>query len=291
MLNANPRFLGELILDIIAHFVFSASSFNLSDNLADVAGGEVYYVCQHALNLMKPLLSCNKVVIDDGDRSYLVCLTFTELCECLLRCERPTLPRNAISSEIGHVDRYIGLSIPLLPILHDICELNYSKFHNRHENSLPESIETAATNWQPEPPDDFVDCYSRSEVVNILLQAKVLRFTAMLIMHRIQYPYGTNNDKGLVLAQSILSDLELAHQLTGNPIKCADLGLLAASFELDQPEARAQAMSLIDNLLHYSQQVRGRIRDTLTNLWYAKEHSDSIYWYNLRNYWTLKRTG
>ena len=251
-----------------------------------VAGGEVFYVAQHVLSLLRPMIEIDGGITDADDKSFLICLMFTELVECLLRCKVPTVDPSKVIATDEEVDRYLGICTPLLPIFHDVCHISCSQLRYGMEKASVESLESRIHAWHPCLPDIFAKSVDDTEIVNILSQTKILRSTALLILHRLRHPYGHHNSKGLMLAWTILAEMDFANKVTGRPVKCADLGLLAAALEFEDTADREKAISLTDRLLHYSIHVRNSIKDRLTTFWLAKECSTDIYWCNVHHYWS-----
>ena len=251
-----------------------------------VAGGEVFYVAQHVLSLLRPTIEMRCGITDADDKSFLICLVFTELVECLLRCRVPTVHPSHVVLTNEEADRYLGICTPLLPMFHDICHVSRAQFRHGQSIASIEALESRVNSWQPKLPDAFVESVDNTETVNILAQTKILSSTALLILHRLRYPYGHHNDEGLMLARTILAEMDFANNITGRPVKCADLGLLAAALEFEETTDRERAIALTDRLLHYSVHVRNSIKDRLTSFWLAKECSTDIYWCNVHHYWS-----
>ena len=250
-----------------------------------VAGGEVFYVAQHVLSLLRPMIELKNGITDPDDKAFLICLIFTELVECLLRCKAPTVDPSTVIVTDEEVDRYLGICTPLLPIFHDVCLVSCSQLRYGKDDASIEALESQIDGWHPNLPDSFIESVDDTEIVNILSQTKILRSTALLILHRLRYAYGLHNDKGLMLAQTILAEMEFATNITGRPVKCADLGLLASALEFENTADRERAISLTDRLLHYATHVRHNIKDCLTSFWLAKECSTDIHWCNVHHYW------
>ena len=259
-----------------------------------VAGGEVYTLCRFTLSLVKPTYESTRN-FDSDEISFLVCLVFTEAVECLFSGDIPTL-RFKPEDTVDVVDRYLGLSSPLLPYLYDLCGLNHALRHTQ-ELGLPRImerlnlLEQAVLRWNPTPPADFLDRFRQAEVINMLAQAKILRLTILLIIHRLRHPFDTKTGEARIMSDAIMKELELAMRLTNQPLKCAHISSMTACLELEDEQEIEVAIESISHLMKYSRQFQSKIRTRLARLWEAKEYGASIYWFNLSDLWPTLSPG
>lgn len=184
---------------------------------------------------------------------YLYPITVTSILvdtvECLVKREMPVIqpPR----SDCYPVDRTFGLCSGLICILYELCVISYeakksaytglvlsdNPMHLRHGNCSNElaDIERRVRAWEPAPHTTFFSQFSRLEVSAMMLQARVYRQATLLIIHRLQYPLGVEDDTALRLAMKITVELEcfvewLPVEMKGLPI---GLPLLVSSLEID----------------------------------------------------------
>ena len=253
-----------------------------------VSGGETFTLARYALGLIKPYYEMN-VTLDSDERSYLICLLLAETIGCLYKGDVPTLRYQR--GQLGDaVDRYLGVSHSLLAPLYDLCETNHELSHHDGNDcfntmSSLDSVEALVRRWEPTYPVDFLELYEHDEVVNICTQAKCLRLAILLIVHRLRYPYGIQDESATVLATSILTELELAIQVTEHSVKCTDLCLMAACLEQVDDTSRSQAMEMVDRLLQFSRSFRRMIKRQLRVFWTARDRGDTIHWFHLNRYW------
>ena len=253
-----------------------------------VSGGETFTLARFALGLIRPYYEMD-IALDSDETSYLICLVLAETIGCLYRGEIPTL-RFRCNEMNDSVDRYLGVSYPLLTQLYDLCEINHKLCDSDGTDfaetmAALDSIDFLVQRWQPEYPVNFLERYDHEEVVNIQAQARSLRLAILLIAHRLRHPYGMEDEKAQFLAESVLAEIELAMQLTEHPVKCTDLCLMAASLEQVDEVSRLNAINLVDRLLHFSRNFREMIKGHLKIFWAARDSANGIYWFHLNRYW------
>ncbi|KAJ5835451.1 hypothetical protein N7447_001477 [Penicillium robsamsonii] len=134
--------------------------------------------------------------------------------ECLVHREIPIIRLDLQRRVI--VDRYLGLCATLLPHFYDICECSnalkienpatgsesYSAIHDRLDG-----IEESIRRWRPQTPTGLFDSYGQNAVLSMVTQANVYRLAGLLIIHRLRYPLGVEDEAGGKLANGIFSEL------------------------------------------------------------------------------------
>ena len=253
-----------------------------------VSGGETFTLARYTLGLIKPYYETN-CLFDDDETSYLICLVLAETIGCLYRGEVPTLKYQCNAMQHG-VDRFLGVSYPLLAPLYDLCDINHKFCHRKaadgHKTTEDLSaVEAAVQSWQPGFPIHFSEVYDQDEMVNIRAQAKGLRLAILLIAHRLKYPYGTQDDRAMLLAGLITAEVDQAMQITEHPVKCTDLCLMTASLECVDDATRLKALDMVDRLLNFSGRFRAMIKQRLKTFWAARDEGNKIYWFDLNHYW------
>ncbi|KAF5524877.1 hypothetical protein CGCA056_v002478 [Colletotrichum aenigma] len=174
--------------------------------------------------------------------------------ECLVKREIPVIqpPR----SDWYTVDRTFGLCSGLIYILYELCTLSHeakksacagsvlsdNPMHLRPRNFRNQlaDIERRVREWEPAPPTTFFSQFTRLEVSAMMLQARVYRLATLLIIHRLQYPLGVEDDTALRLALKITVELECFIQWVPVEMKRLPIGLplLVSSLEIDSLSER-----------------------------------------------------
>ncbi|OQE47002.1 hypothetical protein PENCOP_c001G02220 [Penicillium coprophilum] len=134
--------------------------------------------------------------------------------ECLVHREIPIIRLDPQRRVI--VDRYLGLCATLMPHFYDICECSYAlKIEAPATGSEPYSaihdrldgIEEEIRRWRPQTPTGLFESYGRNAVLSMVTQANVYRLAGLLIIHRLRYPLGVEDEAGGKLANGIFSEL------------------------------------------------------------------------------------
>ncbi|RHZ68406.1 hypothetical protein CDV55_100343 [Aspergillus turcosus] len=250
-----------------------------------VAEGRPYLISHYTLSLIKSQ-HVDLSTLDPSLIDLLMVLTSTETFECLLRSNIPTMRVDLEGKD--RVDRYLGLSSPILTYFYDICEISCSMRHAKAV--LPElrqrlnAIHAAVDQWQPSTPVDFLDRFTQAEVVAILAQSRVLRLAALLIIHRLYHPYGQRDLEAIMLSQAILHEFEMVLQLTQRSIPCTDLAYLVSCFEIFDKDSRIRAIERSERVITFSKQMRLRFQITVGSIWNARDCGCKFYWFELNDY-------
>ena len=135
--------------------------------------------------------------------------------ESLIRRELPVVRLPSTDRVI--VDRFLGVTSSLLPFLYDLCERSHCEKssaqsalyeHRKAYQTNPYSdIESIISSWQPIIPPAFHSEYAESEVKLMLAQARLYRLTALLVIHRLRFPLGMEDEIGHRYAEAIFKEL------------------------------------------------------------------------------------
>ncbi|KAF2966382.1 hypothetical protein GQX73_g7182 [Xylaria multiplex] len=194
---------------------------------------DILAICRRTLGLIEPIyLTSNP---DRPElRVFTTCMIVWELRACLFSCTTPTLRFRPPAEP--HADRHVGLSDTLLPLFYDICKLSYAIAQAETISAIVleelNAVEQSVRNWQPVVPEDMTTHFSTVEVAHMICQAQVMQAAALLVAHRLRYPFGTNDGPAQVLSMTILTQIEMIFNITKQPVRCIDLPLLVACIEL-----------------------------------------------------------
>ena len=156
-------------------------------------------ICDQTLSLVKPIYDTDSAEKGDhfGGLAFLTCIVLTEIGECLLLTKVPTL-RYRPPEDSCCVDRYVGLCATMLPYFYDLCELSCSMLQASKQDGgvtadlveALDALELDIRKWRPVVPDGFTARYTPNEAAHMICQAQILPTTALLIIHRLRYPFG-----------------------------------------------------------------------------------------------------
>lgn len=249
-----------------------------------VGKGAAFPISRHTLGLIKPMYESTWTILDSDSLAFLICLIETEVSGCLLRHKIPTLRFRV--PEYDFVDRYLGLSSPLLAHLYDVCEISEALSHvcGSHTPHLIEilaDIEHRVDSWHPSPPLDFLTNYTQFEIVHILAQAEIFRYTIQLIIYRLRCPFGSDMDKATSLSNAIMRSFDQVYIITKKNIRCMAFSYMVASFEVFDPDDRCAALKKVGETVGFSSSAKERTKQLLHSFWRVVDTHAGLYWYNL----------
>jgi hypothetical protein len=247
--------------------------------------GQARHVCSTALSYIEPWYRWSGTTFENDEYAVIITLIYSELILCVMNSELPTIRYGDHGKFVTTVDRYMGLAPTFLAFFYDISALSYA-LRLRQKNLLDESvlrrleeIERDVKMWKPMSTQTFPNHYTHVEVVQMLAQIKSMRQAALLVLHRLQHPYGTHDDKGMALADSILSECSLAMEWISTLPMGMDLAFLIGCCEA-QKEQQEQTLQSVERALKFSAEVQDRTRAMLKALWVAKSMS-VVHWFDI----------
>ncbi|KAH7125475.1 hypothetical protein B0J11DRAFT_307584 [Dendryphion nanum] len=137
----------------------------------------------------------------------LVAPVLIDTIDCLLRRDLPVVRLPEIDRCV--VDRFSGVCSSFFPLLYDLCERSHwakrtpIAFHGTDPYT---NIEAQIAAWNPPYTQSFAK-FTELETGSMLAQAHAFRQAALLVVHRLRYPLGTEDDVARHYAESILEEL------------------------------------------------------------------------------------
>lgn len=153
--------------------------------------------------------SVESIWMDPNLESDILCLVFMDTVECMFHRELPVM--RYWSQNASFVHRLFGLCGPLLSIMCDVCKL---AFESQSRSLSPRQLCPAmfdhlyavVASWQPQPPPNFEATFSSQEVTCLLTQASVFRAAVLLVLHRLEYPFGIEDQSAAALSAGIMAE-------------------------------------------------------------------------------------
>ncbi|KAJ5631833.1 uncharacterized protein N7484_011933 [Penicillium longicatenatum] len=206
--------------------------------------------------------------------------------ECLAHREIPII--RFPDTERIIIDRYAGICATLLPHLYDICECSHmwkksvlddsATYTGYHEQLA--AIEQRIQDWVPPTPPELYKNFGQHEVLAIVTQANVYRLAALLVIHRLRYPLGVEDETARALAESIFSAMELftvsaAEKATAFPMV---FPITMAMLEIEGP-----GEALLDKLSTFTVQATSasRLKGFVKQIRIARETGYEGVWFEL----------
>ncbi|KAJ5679051.1 hypothetical protein N7462_007295 [Penicillium macrosclerotiorum] len=134
--------------------------------------------------------------------------------ECLVRREVPIIRLPHTDRMI--VDRYAGICASLLPLLYDLCECSHTMKRGVLDVGVESpsgiydrlaDIEQTIIDWKPPDNPQLILKHGQYELLAMTTQASVYRLAGLLIIHRLRYPLGVEDDAARELANAIFSHM------------------------------------------------------------------------------------
>lgn len=207
--------------------------------------------------------------------------------ECLARREVPII-RLPHTDRIV-IDRYVGLCASLLPLLYDLCECSHELKLDVHDlesdsqQGLYErlaEIEQSIINWKPPTSPQLFTDFGEHEILAMVTQADVYRLAALLIVHRLRYPLGVEDETAHQLAGGIFAEMSFfaktaAKQTTALPVV---FPMTIAMLEIEGP-----GEMLWDELASFTVQSASahRLRGFIRHVRAARESGFRGLWFEL----------
>ncbi|OAA61409.1 hypothetical protein ISF_05488 [Cordyceps fumosorosea ARSEF 2679] len=249
-------------------------------------------ICKYILGLVNSMYEKDESLIErlscDG-AAFLLCLLGTEIEECVINCQLPTIRiRPGTFNQL--VDRFTGVSAPLFIHLYDVCDIAQQfqqarkEAHKEADAALEgklRSLQAVLEKCSPTVSGTYLNgICTTHEVMIMMAQYKVLRLSALIILHRLRHPYGTEDREPLAMATDILRELDTIMEVTGRAIPFADLPHLVACFELNNGQERRDALEKLHRLINFSQYCRTEQQASLASFWAAKDLASKkdMYW-------------
>ncbi|KAK7994337.1 hypothetical protein PG991_015925 [Apiospora marii] len=210
----------------------------LALSMHSTIGMGVAEICRYCLTTTMPFME-KPVVSDEHSMSWRGFMVLLETMDCLVHRQNPAARLQTGTSE--GVDRHLGLSSSLLPYYYDLCVISHSLTSTTDTDVLAllhkqlDGIHASVEGWRPSLAGSSAGQFESAEIVNLLAQAKVYRLGALLVSHRLRYAFGDQDDAAEIWSKEILTELEIAHQITQRPIRCVTLPFLIAAVEIGTP--------------------------------------------------------
>ncbi|CAG8930268.1 unnamed protein product [Penicillium salamii] len=207
--------------------------------------------------------------------------------ECLVHREIPIIRLGSMQRIV--VDRYAGLCATLLPHLYDICECSHALKTTAFE---PESdalyaiwerlddIEESIRRWRAQTPPRLFETYGQNAVLAMITQANVYRLAGLLVIHRLRYPLGVEDEQAQKFANNIFAELAFFAKSADQSASALPVvfPLTVAMFEIEGP-----GEDLLDRLAAFTVQSVSafRLRDFIKIVRQSRESGFKGVWFDL----------
>ncbi|KAI3529363.1 uncharacterized protein CLUP02_17034 [Colletotrichum lupini] len=236
-------------------------------------------VRRYVLSHIRHLLGTSQI---SSSRTHyiLVYMTAVDINECLMQRELPVC--GIAPPEAGHVDAYVGVCMPLLQHMYDLCRISYHLYHEvdvEEQTQALDEVEQEIEAWQPVIPPDFTNRFTTSEVIHMLAQSRIYKTAAMLYIHRLRYKFGEKDDMASAMAKSIISDLQMTLTVSQDKQRCVSFPYTLAAIEAKDAAERETAMDAIKSLIDSgNSKYRSSMETFLKAVWDIRDNQPGASW-------------
>ncbi|GES59592.1 general amidase-B [Aspergillus terreus] len=246
-----------------------------------ISGVSASTICRYTLSLVRPYYYANQ--LSSSDSMELTCLVFMDTTQSLFRARIPVIQYQVRDPYI--VDRHAGLCGPLLPLLYRVCLLAAAIRTGSGDVPSPASFDSLTeeiTAWTPNISKDALERFSQEEMYLLVTQASLHRTAALLILHRLRYPFGEKDEEAEALSRTIISEithcLALANQYPPN----ITLIFLVAGAEVHDTAGKRHLLSLITKIMGANfYPFVANLRMFLARAWAGRDQGTSRYLFRL----------
>ena len=262
----------------LCHTLGSALAFSIYSAI----GVGVPEICSYCLSATNPFLGTTMSdAPEDPWQSFLV---ISETMDCLVHRRKPT---RAIQIPAFFIDRRLGLCLPLLPYFHDLCVISNSLLTTTDVSILArlqkqlDGINAVVESWQPSHADQLVEQFDSADVVNLLAQAKVYRLGALLVGHRLRFPFGCEDVQAEIWSREAMMELEMAKRVTKRPLRFVTLPFIVAAVEVREESLRFKTLQRVDDYVdHYAPFMRKATKTFLSRVWHERDLNLISRWFD-----------
>jgi hypothetical protein len=215
----------------------------------------------------------------------LICMTVFETWECLVKRSIPLIQLDIVESD--HVDRLYGITSGLLQYFYDVCELSHALHHADESDRADimdamEQVELKIEQWQPCLPRNFISDFTTTEVIQMLCNAEVHKIAALLFIHRLRNPFGSEDDVAERLSRRIMTELQRGFNVTHDRVRCVSLPFFLAAIDIRSKAERMEVLELIKEYIDPTCPIVQTQFTTFINaMWQIKDVSSGIFWLDL----------
>ncbi|KAL3421665.1 hypothetical protein PVAG01_05821 [Phlyctema vagabunda] len=255
---------------VLAFTIYSAIGVGVED------------VCRYCLGTTDSLV---RSTLSDAQKdpweSYLVLL---ETMECLVYRRKPT---RMIQMPASVVDCRLGLCLPLLPYYHDLCVVSNSLLNATDVGILArlqiqlDGISAVVESWQPSHSDQLIEQFDSTDIINLLAQAKVFRLGALLVGHRLRFPFGCEDAQADIWSKEVMMELEIAKRVTKRPLRFVTLPFIVAAVEARSSSQRFETLQRVDDYVdHYAPFMQKATKMFLSRVWQERDLNLTTRWFD-----------
>jgi hypothetical protein len=202
-----------------------------------------------------------------------------EIFDSLLQRRRPLLGLPA-ETDLG-LDSFMGVSYKLVDHMYMLSMISHAMADGRDMTQELNALSHAVAAWQP----TMLAAYASLpavEATQASTQARVSKTMILLFIHRLRFAFGESDASDILakfMADSILSDMELARSITGQRLRYVSLPFIVAGIEATGGvERRTMLQSAEQYISGVSSQATAMVRDFLMAVWQGRDTVEGFRW-------------
>lgn len=263
---------------VLCHTLGSVLAFSIYSAI----GVGVPDICRYCLGTTTPFAGLSPSDShNDPWQSFLIIL---ETMDCLVYRRRPT---RTIQIPALVIDCRLGLCVPLLPYYYDLCVISNSLANTTDVSILArlqkqlDVIHTAVESWQPSHSGQLIEQFDSADIVNLLAQAKVYRLAALLVGHRLRFPFGCEDVQAEIWSKEAMMEFEMATRVTKRSLRFVTLPFIVAAVEVRDKSLRVKTLQCVDDYVdHYAPFMRKATKIFLSRVWHERDLNLTSRWFD-----------
>ncbi|KAF7891502.1 uncharacterized protein EAF02_001827 [Botrytis sinoallii] len=264
---------------VLCHALGGLLAFSISSTI----GVGVPDICRHCLGTTTPFMgTIVSGAQDDPWGSFLILL---ETMDCLMHRQKPILRIRVPTSVV--IDCRLGLCLPLLPYYHDLCVISNTLLNTADANDLArlqkqlDDIHCIVESWQPSQLNGLIERFDSTEIVHLLAQAKIYRLGALLVGHRLRYPFGQEDSQAEIWSKEVMMELELAKLVTKRSMRFVTLPFIIAAVEVRDENLRVKTLERVDDCVDdFAQFMQKATKTFLSRVWHERDANLTTRWFD-----------
>jgi hypothetical protein len=184
------------------------------------------------------------------------------------------------------VNQHAGLCGSLLPLLYRVCVLA-SEVRTGDEKDISHSatydtLSKELQEWSPITPQSVLERFSPNEMFLLIAQTNLHQNAALLILHRLRYPFGEQDTEAEALSSSIVDCMTHCLDVAGKYPPNITLVLLVAGSEVHEEDKRQEIRSLVLKIhgAHFYPFIDNLLM-SLCRVWKARDQGTARYLFSL----------
>jgi Fungal Zn(2)-Cys(6) binuclear cluster domain len=263
---------------VLCHTLGSVLAFSIYSAI----GVGVPEICRYCLGTTNPFVGT--AVFDAHSDPWESFLVLLETMDCLVHRRKPT---RTIQIPAFIIDRRLGLCLPLLPYYHDLCVISNSLLDTTDVSILArlqkqlDGIHAVVESWQPSHSDQLIEQFDSADIVNLLAQAKVYRLGALLVGHRLRFPFGCEDVQAEIWSKEAMMEFELAKRVTKRSLRFVTLPFIVAAVEVQDESLRFKTLQSVDDYVDdYAPFMRKATKTFLSRVWHERDLNLTSRWFD-----------